>query len=101
MPALPLLVRMTARLAPRQRTRPATARTETVESYLWARATAADGRSAQTWARTGEGYGYTARSAVLAVEATLHAEPLGATTVTRAFGSDLSFAAGSELLAAA
>jgi hypothetical protein len=39
--------------------------------------------------------------AVIAVEATLRAEPLGATTVTRAFGYQLSFAARSDLLAAA
>jgi short subunit dehydrogenase-like uncharacterized protein len=73
----------------------------TVNGYLWAQATAAGGRTAQAWARTGEGYAYTARSAVLAVEATLQSEPLGATTVARAFGSGLSFEAGSELLAAA
>jgi hypothetical protein len=72
----------------------------TVNSYLWAQATAADGRTAQTWVPTGEGYAYTPRSAVLAVEATLQSEPLGATTVARAFGSELSFEAGGELLAA-
>ena len=44
--------------------------------------------------RTGEGYAYTARSAVLAVEATLGSEPLGATTVARAFGPEPSFQAG-------
>jgi short subunit dehydrogenase-like uncharacterized protein len=101
MPTLPPLARVVAELPPRQRTRAATARTRAVESYLWARATATDGRTAQMWARTGEGYEYTARSAVLAVEATLRAEPLGATTVTLAFGSQLSFAAGSDLVAAA
>jgi hypothetical protein len=72
-----------------------------VDSYLWARATAADGRTAQAWVRTGEGYAYTARSAVLAVEATLRNEPLGATTVAKAFGSELSFEAGGELVATA
>jgi hypothetical protein len=64
-------------------------------------ATAADGRTAEAWLRTGEGYAYTARSAVLAVEATLASEPLGATTVARAFGAGLSLAAGGEILAAA
>jgi hypothetical protein len=72
-----------------------------VESYLWASAIATDGRTAQAWARTGEGYAYTARAAVLAVEATLQTEPLGATTVTNAFGPELSFTAGSELVAPA
>jgi short subunit dehydrogenase-like uncharacterized protein len=67
----------------------------------WAMATAADGRTAEAWLRTGEGYAYTARSAVLEVEATLASEPLGATTVARAFGPGLSLAAGGEILAAA
>jgi short subunit dehydrogenase-like uncharacterized protein len=102
MPALPVLARAADRL-PR---RPAAARTTTappatVTSYLWAMATAADGRTAEAWLRTGEGYAYTARSAVLAVEATLASEPLGATTVARAFGAGLSLAAGGEILAAA
>jgi short subunit dehydrogenase-like uncharacterized protein len=72
-----------------------------VRSYVWARAAADDGRSAEAWLSTGEGYAYSARSAVLAVEATLGAQPQGATTVARAFGSGLSIEAGGELLAAA
>jgi short subunit dehydrogenase-like uncharacterized protein len=71
------------------------------ESYVWARATAADGRSAEGWLRTGEGYAYTARSAVSTVEAVLAGEPLGATTVAAAFGPEIALAAGGELLAAA
>jgi short subunit dehydrogenase-like uncharacterized protein len=102
MPAVPLLTRAFAKLPARTRTRRAPkGRAHTVESYVWARATDAVGQSAQAWARTGEGYAYTARAAILAVEAALQAEPLGATTVTRAFGSELSFRAGSELVAAA
>ncbi len=92
MPVLPLLLRAAAKL-PQRATPPATA-ADPVHSYLWARATAADGRTAEAWARTGEGYAYTARAAILAVEATLGHDPLGATTVARAFGSELSFEAG-------
>jgi len=93
MPMLPVLLRA-ARRAPRPNQK-------VVNSYVWARATAADGKTAQMWARTGEGYAYSARAAILAVEATLGSEPLGATTVTRAFGPELSFEAGGELLASA
>jgi short subunit dehydrogenase-like uncharacterized protein len=99
MPALPLLAGVSARLASRGHPIKSKADAGTVESYLWARATAADGQTAHAWARTSEGYRYTARAAVLTVEATLRSKPLGATTVAHAFGSELSFAAGSEILA--
>jgi short subunit dehydrogenase-like uncharacterized protein len=102
MPVLPALARMASALPARaRRSASRTSAPATVDSYLWARATAADGRTAQAWMRTGEGYAYTARAAVLAVEATLGTEPLGATTVARAFGPELSFEAGGELLAEA
>src|SRR6185437_9981133 len=94
MPALPLLMRAAAKL-PQRAT--AAGRSDELNSYVWARATAADGRTAQMWARTGEGYAYSARAAMLAVEATLRSDPLGATTVARAFGPELSFEAGGEL----
>src|SRR4051794_21279 len=102
MPVLPAAA-WTAGKLPRRGTPSSAATTApaAVDSYLWAQATAADGRTAQAWVRTGEGYAYTARSAVLTVEATLRSEPLGATTVARAFGSNLSFEAGGELLATA
>jgi len=100
MPALPVVARAAGKLARRDRQPQPTAGANTPDGYVWAKATTADGRNAQCWLRTGEGYAYTARAAVLAVEATLRAEPLGATTVARAFGSDLSFRAGSELVAA-
>ncbi len=102
MPALPVVAWAAGKLPQRATSSGTATKTPTtVNSYLWAQAKAADGRTAQAWARTGEGYAYTARSAVLAVEATLQSEPLGATTVARAFGSELSFQAGGELLAAA
>ena len=101
MPVLPVVARAAGKL-PQRATRPDSTKEPTgVESYLWARVRAADGRIAQAWLRTGEGYAYTARAAVLAVEATLQAEPLGATTVARAFGPELSIRAGGELLATA
>jgi short subunit dehydrogenase-like uncharacterized protein len=102
MPALPLVAWAASKLP--QRATPSVSATDTpatVDSYLWAQATTADGRTAQAWMRTGEGYAYTARSAILAVESTLRSEPLGATTVARAFGSELSFEAGGELVAKA
>ena len=71
------------------------------ESYVWARATAPDGRAAEGWLRTGEGYAYTARSAVSTVEAVLANGPLGATTVAAAFGPRIALSAGGELLATA
>jgi len=98
MPAVPLVARVAGALSQRPTTSDSAA---PVHSHIWAQATADDGRSAHAWVRTGEGYAYTARSAVLAVEAALGSEPLGATTVARAFGSELSFAAGGELLATA
>jgi hypothetical protein len=102
MPMLPALAWLAGKL-PQRATASNAAPTEesTVDSYLWAQASAADGRTAQAWMRTGEGYAYTARSAILAVEAALGSEPLGATTVARAFGPELSLNAGGELLATA
>lgn len=104
MPMLPALAKLAATRSRRPSKNPSTRPTtqdEPATSYVWARAAAPDGRSAEAWLRTGEGYAYSARSAVLAVEATLAAQPQGATTVARAFGADLSIEAGGELLAAA
>jgi short subunit dehydrogenase-like uncharacterized protein len=100
MPLLPFLARASAKLPARAAHADPKEEADGVESYLWARATAPDGRTAEAWVRTGEGYAYTARSAVLAVEATLQAAPLGATTVARAFGPALSFEAGGALVGA-
>ena len=57
-------------------------------SYLWARARAEDGRSAEAWLETLEGYALTARTGVLAVEGVLAGAPRGAHTPARAFGKD-------------
>jgi short subunit dehydrogenase-like uncharacterized protein len=101
MPVLPFVARVSRLLPTRAAPADPTKEPDKVESYLWARATAPDGQTAEAWIKTGEGYAYTARSAVLAVEATLQAEALGATTVARAFGPALSFAAGGELVGTA
>ena len=104
MPMLPTVAKVvgtrTGRATKRPAPRPSTGG-EPARSYVWARAATPDGRSAEAWLSTGEGYAYSARSAVLAIEATLAAEPQGATTVARAFGSGLSVEAGGELLAPA
>lgn len=115
LPALPALVRASRHL-PRRRnavaldalapaaqsavSAPATP-DQILESYVWARAIAVDGRAAEGWLRTGEGYAFTAASAVSTVEAVLASEPLGATTVAAAFGLEIALSAGGELLATA
>jgi short subunit dehydrogenase-like uncharacterized protein len=100
MPMLPI-VAGASRKMPR-RTRPARSgdQRQNSDSYVWARATAGDGHTAEAWLHAGEGYAYTARAAILAVEATLGADALGATTVAKAFGSNLCFEAGGALIAA-
>jgi short subunit dehydrogenase-like uncharacterized protein len=100
MPLLPTLAKLAGTRTGRSSAR-RPARDEPVRSYVWARATDADGRAAEAWLSTGVGYAYSARAGVLAVEATLAAQPQGATTVARAFGSRLAIEAGGELLAAA
>ncbi|MBF5045344.1 saccharopine dehydrogenase [Aggregicoccus sp. 17bor-14] len=57
-------------------------------SFLWARARAADGRAAEAWLETLEGYALTARTGILAVEGVLAGAPHGAHTPARAFGKD-------------
>ena len=75
--------------------------TPDAESLLYARAAAPDGRTAEAWLRTGEGYAYTAASAVSTVEEVLTAPPIGATTVAAAYGPRVALAAGGEILAPA
>ena len=59
-------------------------------SYLWARAASAEGREAETWMETAEGYRFTALSAVACVERTLAERPVGALTPAGVFGADLA-----------
>ncbi len=55
---------------------------------LWARAVDARGREVQAWMRTPEGYTFTARAVVAAVERLLPDPPAGALTPSQALGAD-------------
>jgi short subunit dehydrogenase-like uncharacterized protein len=57
-------------------------------SLVWACATARDGRSASAWLDTLEGYAFTAKAGVRAVERFLAERPIGAFTPSLAFGAD-------------
>jgi short subunit dehydrogenase-like uncharacterized protein len=61
-------------------------------SLLWARAEDTEGREAEAWMETAEGYRFTALSAVTCVERTLAERPNGALTPAGAFGPDLALA---------
>lgn len=57
---------------------------------LWARATNAEGESAQAWMSTAEPYQFTARAGVRMVERVLSERPTGALTPAQAFGVDFA-----------
>jgi short subunit dehydrogenase-like uncharacterized protein len=57
-------------------------------SYGWARATRADGVSAEAWLQTGESYAFTAAAAVHAVEEALWEASPGAFSPAEVFGAD-------------
>lgn len=57
-------------------------------SYVYASARDADGKKAEAWLETAEGYSFTAKGGVLAVERILAEDPVGATTPALAFGAD-------------
>jgi short subunit dehydrogenase-like uncharacterized protein len=61
---------------------------QTGRTYQYARAEAADGRSAEAWLETTEGYRFTALAAVRAVERVLDGSYQGALTPAQAFGAD-------------
>ncbi|MCE9668656.1 saccharopine dehydrogenase NADP-binding domain-containing protein [Myxococcus stipitatus] len=67
---------------------PDAARRNAGRSYVWAQARAPDGRQAQAWLETPEGYLFTALAAVRAVEALLAQPRAGALTPAGAFGAD-------------
>ena len=60
-------------------------------AYIYARASASDGRFAERWLSTEDGYSLTAQSGVLAVEHVLADRPVGALTPAQAFGVDYAF----------
>jgi len=59
-------------------------------SHLYARASAKDGRAAEAWLTTADGYTFTAESGVLAIERVLRDKPVGALSPSSAFGSDFA-----------
>lgn len=63
-------------------------------AYLWARASAADGRSREAWLETSDGYAFTAESAVLVMERLAASRPTGALTPAAAFGADFVLQVG-------
>lgn len=60
----------------------------TTRSHIYARAAAPDGRQAEAWLETKEGYAFTVDSALLCVERALTAGLAGALTPALAFGAD-------------
>lgn len=67
---------------------PSEHRQQTQRAYMWARASDAQGNSAQAWLETPEPYRFTALAAVQAVERTLLDHPSGALAPAQAFGAD-------------
>lgn len=57
-------------------------------SFFYARARDADGKQAEAWLTTIEGYAFTAKGGVRAVERILAEDPVGALTPALAFGAD-------------
>lgn len=66
--------------------------TRAYQSFGWARATAANGLSAQAWLETGDSYEFTVAACVRAAEDTLRAAPKGAVSPAVAFGADFPLA---------
>ncbi len=69
-------------------TGPDDAQRQTARSHIWAKATDADGNSAEAWLNTVEGYRLTAEASVMAVERVLTGGISGALTPAQAFGAD-------------
>jgi short subunit dehydrogenase-like uncharacterized protein len=61
---------------------------QTGRSYFYACARDAEGKRAEAWLETPEGYAFTAKGGVLAVERILAENPVGALTPALAFGAD-------------
>lgn len=70
------------------RSGPDAAARESGKSYVWARAAAPDGREAQAWLETLEGYAFTAVGGVRSIEQIIEKKPVGALTPSLAFGAD-------------
>jgi short subunit dehydrogenase-like uncharacterized protein len=70
---------------------PAADEPQTLRSFGWARATGADGASAEASLETGESYAFTAAASIRAVEETLTRSLRGALSPAAAFGADFAF----------
>jgi short subunit dehydrogenase-like uncharacterized protein len=66
-------------------------RRQTLRSYGWARATGADGATAEAWLQTGDSYLFTAAACTRAVEEALAGTARGALSPAVAFGADFPF----------
>lgn len=62
---------------------------QTGRSFIWARAAAVDGRSAEAWLETLEGYQFTTLAGLRCVERIFEQSLSGALTPAQAFGADL------------
>lgn len=95
-PALPfvgrprLVRRALAALVDRGPTGPSSEARARGRCYVWARADDERGGEAQAWLETAEGYDFTARAVVLAVERLLAEPRVGALTPAGAFGAEFA-----------
>jgi short subunit dehydrogenase-like uncharacterized protein len=64
----------------------------TYRSFGWARATSADGITAEAWLETGDAYAFTPAASIRAVEETLAGSKRGALSPAAAFGAEFAFA---------
>lgn len=72
---------------------------QTSKAYIWAKASNANGQSAEAWLETPEPYAYTAKTGILAVERVLDFQPIGALSPSQAFGADFALEVeGTKLL---
>lgn len=89
----PSLLAFADNLAERFANPPSDTQRETNRSYIWARATnSSSGQSAEAWLETLEPYQFTAKAAILAIEAVQELQPIGALTPSQAFGADFTLA---------
>jgi short subunit dehydrogenase-like uncharacterized protein len=79
---------LASRLVERTVKGPTPTQRSTGRSHVWARAASDDGRSAEAWLETLEGYAFTAKGGVRSVERILEERPKGALTPSLAFGPD-------------
>jgi short subunit dehydrogenase-like uncharacterized protein len=80
--------RLAGRAIDQMETGPSDAVRASDQSYVYARAADADGQAAEAWLTLGEGYDFTAKAAVNAVERLLDERPRGVLTPAQAFGAD-------------